>query len=111
VLPFGPWWVAGILFVSMLGVPALRVLLDVLVLRQTPDQERGRVIAAVMVLLGLGTPVGVAGAGLLLQYLSATTTMLVLAVVLAVAVAVFATRRELLQARWPARSARPEAQG
>jgi MFS family permease len=109
-LPFGPWWVGGILFVTMLAVPAMRVLLDVLVLRQTPDQERGRVIAAVMVLLGLGTPVGVGAAGLLLQYLTASTTMLVLGSVLALAVAVFAPRRKLLQARWPGSSGRPEAQ-
>lgn len=100
-LPFGPWWAAGLLFVSMLGVPAARVLLDVLVLRQAPDQERGRVIAAVIVLLGLGTPVGVGAAGLMLQYLSAGTAMLTLAGALTVTVAVFATRRELLQARWP----------
>jgi uncharacterized membrane protein YfcA len=91
-------------------VPARRVLLDVLVLRQTPDQERGRVIAAVMVLLGLGTPVGVGAAGLLLQYLSASATLLVLGSVLALAVAVFAPRRKLLQARWPGSSGRPEAQ-
>jgi predicted MFS family arabinose efflux permease len=109
-LPFGPWWVGGILFVTMLAVPAMRVLLDVLVLRQTPDQERGRVIAAVMVLLGLGTPVGVGAAGLLLQYLSASATLLVLGSVLALAVAVFAPRRKLLQARWPGSSGRPEAQ-
>jgi MFS family permease len=109
-LPFGPWWVAGILFVSMLAVPAMRVLLDVLVLRQAPDQERGRVIAAVMALLGLGTPVGVGAAGLLLQYLTATTTMLVLGSVLAVAVAVFAPRRTLLKARWPDSSGRPQTQ-
>jgi MFS family permease len=109
-LPFGPWWVAAILFLSFLAVPAMRVLLDVLVLRQVPDQERGRVIAAVMVLLGLGTPVGVSAAGLMLQYLSATTTMLVLGAVLALAVAVLAPRRTLLQARWPDSSSRPRAQ-
>ena len=109
-LPFGPWWIAGILFVAMLAVPAMRVLLDVLVLRQTPDQERGRVIAAVMLLLGLGTPVGVGTAGLLLQYLTPTTTMLLLGAVLALAVAVFAPRRTLLQARWPGGEGRPEAQ-
>jgi hypothetical protein len=107
---FGPWWVAGILFVSMLAVPAMRVLLDVLVLRQAPDQERGRGVAAVMVLLGLGTPVGVGAAGLLLQYLSAPTTMLLLGAGLALAVVVFAAQRELLRARWPGDSRRPEAQ-
>ena len=109
-LPFGPWWVAGILFVSMLAVPAMRVLLDVLVLRQAPDQERGRVVAAVMVLLGLGTPVGVGAAGLLLQYLTPSTTMLVLGAGLALAVTVFATQRKLLQARWPGDSRGPDAQ-
>jgi MFS family permease len=109
-LPFGPWWVAGILFVSMLGVPAMRVLLDVLVLRRAPDQERGRVVAAVMVLLGLGTPVGVGAAGLMLQYLTAPTTMLVLGAGLALAVVAFATQRKLLQARWPIDSGRPGAQ-
>jgi len=109
-LPFGPWWVAGILFVSMLAVPAMRVLLDVLVLRQAPDKERGRIVAAVMVLLGFGTPAGVGAAGLLLQYLAATTTMLVLGAVLTLAVVVFAAQRKLLQARWPGGSGRPEAQ-
>jgi len=108
-LPFGPWWVAGILFVSMLAVPAMRVLLDVLVLRQAPDRERGRVVAAVMVLLGLGTPVGVGAAGLLLQYLTAPTTMLVLGAGLALAVTVFATQHKLLQARWPGDSGQPQA--
>jgi MFS family permease len=100
-LPFGPVWTASLLFVSMLGVPALRVLLDVLILRQTPDQERGRVVAAVMVILGLGTPIGAGTAGLMLQYLSPTAAMLTLAGALGVIVAVFASRRELLEARWP----------
>ena len=78
-LPFGPWWVAALTFVAMLGVPSIRVLVDVLVFRQTPDAERGRVIAAVMVLIGLGMPVGVFFTGMLLQYLSASTALLVLA--------------------------------
>src|SRR6266852_5488423 len=40
-LPYGPWWVAGLLFAAMLGVPSVRVLLDVLIFRQTPAAERG----------------------------------------------------------------------
>jgi uncharacterized membrane protein YfcA len=60
-----------------------------------------------MVLLGLGTPVGVGAAGLLLQYLTASTTMLVFGAGLALAVAVFATQRKLLQARWPGDSGQP----
>jgi len=50
----GPWWMAGLLFAAMLGVPALRVLFDVLILRQAPAAERGRVAGAVMTLFGLG---------------------------------------------------------
>jgi MFS family permease len=97
----GPWWVAGLLFAAMLGVPSLRVLLDVLVLRQAPDHERGRVVGAVMVLMGLGMPVGMAGTGLLLQYLPTTAVLLTLAAALGAGLAFFATRRELMQARWP----------
>ncbi len=100
-LPFGPWWVAGLLFVAMLGVPALRVLVDVLIIRQTPDEQRGRIVAAVMMLVSLGMPAGLAGTGLLLQLLPAQAAMLTLVGLLAVGVAYCATKRELWRARWP----------
>jgi hypothetical protein len=100
-VPAGPWWAAGVLFVAMLGVPSIRVLLDVLVFRQVPTGQRGRVIGALMTLMGLGMPIGLAGAGLLLQYLSAPAVMLVLAGVLAAGVLGCATMRPLWQARWP----------
>src|SRR5215470_4514036 len=83
-LPFGPWWVASLLFIAMLGVPALRVLVDVLIIRQTPDEQRGRIVAAVMMLIGLGMPAGMAGTGLLLQLLPAQAAMLTLVGVFAV---------------------------
>jgi predicted MFS family arabinose efflux permease len=101
-VPFGPWWVAGLLFAVMLGVPALRVLVDILVIRQAPPEQRGRVVAALMTLISLGIPAGVAGCGLLLQYLPAQAAMLTLAAVEAAGVAYCSTRRELWQARWPA---------
>lgn len=100
-VPFGPLWVAGLLFLGMLGVPALRVLVDVLIIRQTPDEQRGRLVAAVMMMIGLGMPAGVAGTGLLLQWLPAQTAMLILVSVLAIGVAYCATKRELWRARWP----------
>ncbi len=100
-VPFGPWWVAGLLFVGMLGIPSLRVLLDVLILRQAPDDQRGRLVAAVMVLISVGMPIGMAGTGLLLQWLSAQSAMLVLVAVLALGVGYCATKRELWRARWP----------
>jgi predicted MFS family arabinose efflux permease len=101
-LPFGPWWVAGLTFIVMLGVPAIRVLVDILVIRQAPAEQRGRVIAALMTLIGLGIPAGLAGCGLLLQYLPAQTAMLTLAALEATGVAYALTKREFRQARWPA---------
>jgi MFS family permease len=86
----------------MLGVPSIRVLLDVLVFRQAPPDERGRVIGAVMTLMGLGMAAGLATAGLLLQFLPATTAMLILASLLAVGALYCATMRALWRARWPA---------
>ena len=100
-VPFGPWWVAGLMFTVMLGLPAIRVLVDILVIRQAPPAQRGRVVAALMTLIGLGMPAGVAGCGLLLQYLPAQAAMLTLASAEAAAVAYCSTRRELRQARWP----------
>jgi MFS family permease len=100
--PFGPWWVAGLLFVEMLGVPAIRVLADILVIRQAPPERRGRVVAALMVLIAVGMPAGVGGCGLLLQYLPAQVAMLVLAAAMAIATCYGLSSRALRDARWPA---------
>jgi MFS family permease len=100
-VPFGPWWVAGLLFAEMLGVPAIRVLVDILVIRQAPPERRGRVVAALMTLIALGMPIGVAGCGLLLQYLPAQIAMLTLAAAMAVATGYGLSRPELRHARWP----------
>ncbi len=100
-VPAGPWWVAGLLFTAMLGVPAIRVLIDILVIRQAPPGQRGRVVAALMTLIGLGVPAGVAGCGFLLQYLPAQAALVALAAAQLLAVAACSTRRELRQARWP----------
>jgi MFS family permease len=100
-LPFGPWWVAALIFIALLGTPALRVLIDILVIRQAPADQRGRVIAALMTLMGLGIPAGLAGCGLLLQYIPAQAAMLILAGLLAAGVAYCATKRELRRAVWP----------
>lgn len=100
-VPYGPWWMAGLLFVAMLGVPSIRVLVDVLILRQAPAAERGRVVGAVMTLLTIGMPAGLAVSGLLLQYLSAQAAVLILAGLLAVGVLLCAIKPELWRARWP----------
>jgi MFS family permease len=100
-LPYGPWWMAGLLFIAMLGVPSLRVLVDVLILRQAPVAERGRVVGAVMTLVTIGMPVGIAVSGLLLQYLTAGAAVLILAGLLAIGVLLCAIKPELWRARWP----------
>jgi MFS family permease len=100
-IPFGPWWAAGVLFTGLLGVPALRVLADILIIRQATPERRGRVVAAVMTLIALGMPVGIAGCGLLLQYLPAQIAMLTLAAAMAVVTAFGLSCSELRHARWP----------
>jgi hypothetical protein len=101
-VPLGPWWAAGVLFAGMLSVPALRVLADVLVIRQAPRERRGRVVAALMTLIALGMPAGIAGCGLLLEYLPAQTAMLTLASAMAAVTGYGLSRPELRRARWPA---------
>ena len=100
-VPFGPWWVAAVVFVAMLSVPAALVALDIVVVRQASAEQRGRVVAAGMTVMTLGAPAGMIGCGLLLQYLPAQTAMLVLAAILAVGLCYCATRRALWQAPWP----------
>jgi len=100
-VPNGPAWMAALLFTSTLGIPAIRVLIDVLILRQAPAAERGRMVGALMTLMGVGVPAGLAVGGLLLQYLSAQTTVLILAGALAVGVLCCGARPTLWHARWP----------
>jgi hypothetical protein len=98
----GPWWDAGVLFSCLLAAPSIRVLLDVLVLRQGPEGQRGRMIGTVQALLGLGQPAGLAAAGLLLGLLSASAAVLVLAAALGAGVLYCSTLRPLWRASWPA---------
>jgi MFS family permease len=97
----GPWWVGALLLCAGLGIPALQVLVDVLIFRQVPDEQRGRVISATITLVGIGMPMGTGLAGVLLQYLAAPYAMAVLSGVLALGAGYAATRRHLRTARWP----------
>jgi MFS family permease len=98
----GPWWVFGVLTVGVLGVPSLRVLIDVLILRRVPDAQRGRTITALMTVLTIGIPIGTLAGGLSLQYAGPTPTILAIGVLNALAVAMAASDRRLRAARWPA---------
>jgi predicted MFS family arabinose efflux permease len=100
-VPFGAWWVFCVLLVSALTVPAMRVLIDILIFRQVPDERRGRTIMATMTAIGVGPPLGVLAAGLLLQYAGGTPTVLVFAGLQAAATAFGLLDRRVRNAPWP----------
>jgi MFS family permease len=104
-LPWGPWWVGGLLIIGGLGIPSLRVLIDVLIFRQVPDERRGRVIASAMTLLTLGAPIGAGTAGLLLEYLQPAGATMALAGLLAAGGAYALSHSALRSAEWPMQSA------
>ncbi len=97
----GPWWAAALLFCSTLGMPVLRVLVDILIFRQVPEEHRGRTIAAVMTLFTLGAPLGALLTSLLLMLASAGTALLVLGGGCAALILYAVGRRELREAAWP----------
>ncbi|HEX6497967.1 MAG TPA: MFS transporter [Micromonosporaceae bacterium] len=103
-VPLGPWWVGGLLILATVAMPALRVLIDVLIFRQVPDEVRGRVISAAILLFGIGSPVGVGVAGLLLEHLGPQGATLALAAVLALGGGYALSRRTIRAAQWPAES-------
>ncbi|MET8450918.1 MFS transporter [Streptomyces sp. NPDC005209] len=100
-LEHGPWWVAGLLFLMGLNGPSVRVLVDILIFRQVPDEQRGRAVAACMTVFGAGSSLGVFAGGQLLQYLSPTAAALALAAFEAAVVLVALTSGPLRKAVWP----------
>lgn len=101
-LVHGPWLVAGILFATMLGIPTLGVLLDILIFRQVPEARRGRTITSAMTVIGLGVPVGTGAIGLLLEYLGGTGALIALAALLACGAVWAGAQPRLRAAEWPA---------
>ncbi|WP_033213760.1 MFS transporter [Kitasatospora phosalacinea] len=96
----GPVTVFAALAFGCLGVPALRVLLDVLVFQRVPEEVRGRAVAGVMVLLMAGLPLGTTTAGLLLDRLPAPTVLVLLAAALAAALLPLTVGRTLRGTGW-----------
>jgi len=104
LFPLGGFWMAGWLAAIGFAVPAAEVLVDVLVLQQVPDHQRGRVLSAVMMFMGLGLPIGATLGGSLLQVVSPTTFLLGAAAVCA-GVLVFAiSQRALRESQWSSAS-------
>ncbi|MEU7427394.1 MFS transporter [Streptomyces sp. NPDC040750] len=101
-VPWGTGWLLVVLSLIALGQPSLTVMLDILVFRQVDDAVRGRVIATTIATIGVGTPVGSALGGLLLQFESPAVALATLAVVLCMPLVTASFNRELRAARWPA---------
>jgi predicted MFS family arabinose efflux permease len=100
-VPLGSLWVGALLAMIALGLPALRVLIDVLIFRQVPDELRGRVISATVLMFSLGAPLGAGATGLLLEYLGSRDATLALAAVLVVGLCYALSQRSLRRAPWP----------
>ncbi|GAA1151498.1 MFS family permease [Kitasatospora gansuensis] len=100
----GPVALFLMLLVVSLGVPALRVMVDLLIFQQVPDALRGRVIAATMTLFMLGVPLGSFASGLLLDHLRPVVVLQLLTALLAVALLPATFNRPLRQALWPAQA-------
>lgn len=101
-VPFGPWWVGLACLCFGLGVPAVRVLIDVLIIRQIPDEQRGRALGGVITLFTLSVPLGMIVTGALLEVVSPSATLVALATTLLLGVAYAASRPTLRHANWPA---------
>ncbi|MFD7410734.1 MFS transporter [Kitasatospora purpeofusca] len=105
LLPGGPATVFAGLFLVGLGVPTLRVMIDLLVFQQVEDALRGRVIAATMTMFTVGMPAGMVGSGLLLDHLSPAAALGTVAALLAAGLVPATAARTLRRATWPDRTA------
>ncbi|MFD4371309.1 MFS transporter [Streptomyces sp. NPDC058486] len=101
-LPLGPVWVFAMLTLAALGLPALKILVDIMIFRQTPDHRRGRAIAATITLIGAGSPLGSLAGGLALQFLGVTGAIVLIAGVQALITVAGLANRHVRSARWPA---------
>jgi MFS family permease len=101
-IPLGPWWVFGVLAGAVLSMPAISVLIDVLILRQVPDERRGRTMTALMTVMTIGMPVGTILGGALLSSAGPTITILTIAALCVIGLALGASDRHLWRAQWPA---------
>ncbi len=101
VVPLGAGWYGAILGITMLGVPAAVVLIDVLIFRQVDDAVRGRTIGATMTLLTVGVSLGPLAAGLLLEYVGAVAAVFVFSAMMVLAGITAMSSRAVRGAQWP----------
>jgi MFS family permease len=98
----GPAWTGLVCFAFGLGLPAIKVMIDVLIIREIPDSIRGRALSGVVTLFSLSVPAAMVATGLLLQYSIPATAPLALAGILLVGIAYAAFRPTIRAAAWPA---------
>jgi hypothetical protein len=101
-LVHGPVAAAALMFTANLVVPAAIVMMDILILQQVPDEQRGRTFTGLQTVLGVGMPLGMLVSGVALRYLSATTVLAGIGAWLGVAVLYAVSQRALRDAQWPA---------
>jgi predicted MFS family arabinose efflux permease len=94
--------VAILMFLSGLPIPAAAVMINILILQQVPDEQRGRANAALQTVFACGMPLGILIAGMALQYFSAQMTLVGLASGMAAATLYAASQGALRAAKWPA---------
>ncbi|NYT94014.1 MFS transporter [Salinispora sp. H7-4] len=100
-LRLGPWWVFAMLLVAALGLPALKILVDILIFRQTPDERRGQAVSATITLIGAGSSLGSLVGGLALQYLEVTRAVLLIAGIQGLVTLAGFANQNVRGARWP----------
>ncbi|MFF7454764.1 MFS transporter [Kitasatospora sp. NPDC008115] len=105
LLPGGALTVFAALFALGLGIPTLRVMIDLLVFSRVSDALRGRVISATLTTFTIGMPAGTVGSGLLLDHLSPAAALGTVAALLAAALVPATAGRTLRRAGWPERTA------
>ncbi|MER7702813.1 MFS transporter [Kitasatospora sp. NPDC097605] len=104
LLPGGAVTVFAALFTVGLGIPTLRVMIDLLVFSRVPDALRGRVISATLTMFTVGMPAGTVGSGLLLDHLSPAAALGAVAALLAAGLVPATAGRTLRRAGWPERA-------
>ncbi|MFE7561098.1 MFS transporter [Kitasatospora sp. NPDC057500] len=105
LLPGGAPTVFAALFALGLGIPTLRVMIDLLVFSRVSDALRGRVISATLTTFTIGMPAGTVGSGLLLDHLSPAAALGTVAALLAAALVPATAGRTLRRAGWPGQAA------
>lgn len=96
-------WMAGWMAAVGFVIPSAVILVDVLILQQVPNHQRGRVLSAATTFMALGMPLGSTLGGSMLQAFSPATLLLGAAAAITAATLFAQAQRALRTATWPAK--------